>query len=142
MFNFIKTIPTTIIDFLKEFFIPEKDVLTNEFISIKDAFTAKYPTADLKFMEDLTNTQSAQLRSTSIDSITVGDVTIGINTSFILNKFYSIWGNYKTTFQSWISGFMYLLLGIYNYNQLLYALRGTTPIYGTQMSDSKQPQKK
>lgn len=89
-------------------------------------------------MEDLT--QSTRSISTkSVNPITVGNVTVGINTSFILDKFYSIWNNYKTTFQSWISGFMYLLLGIYNYNQLIYALRGSTFINNTQMSH-KPPQ--
>lgn len=144
--DFLLNLPKTLLEGFKsllEFlFVPSEDILTSNFTTLKDSFNSKFPNSNLEFLEELTtNNYSSNVIDVipyANNNLTIGSVVIPINTSFITDRFYSLWNNYKDVFQSWISGFSYLLLGIYNYSQILYAIRRSSPVSTTQPSPYKQ----
>ena len=129
IFNFIVEIPTLILDGLKKLFIPNQETLTAKLTAVRDAFSAKFPNANLDI---LNKTVDSSAGNTFVVNNTKY-VTIMGNTYEveILSVFYRFWNTYKDIFQGWISGFMYLLLAIFNYRQALYLIRGSSFIEGT-----------
>lgn len=83
--------------------------------------------SDLSELQNLTYATSELVNNSDLSAtVNVGGVSV---TSNIINMEYV--NSAKSTFHNWISGFIYILLAIYNYTQLLWLIRGSYPIGST-----------
>lgn len=129
IFNFIIKIPELILDGLKNLFIPNQETLTAKLTAIRDTFSSKFPNANLNILNRAVDSSSANtFVVNNTKYVTIMGKTYEVE---IMSVFYRFWNTYKDIFQGWISGFMYLLLAIFNYRQVLYLIRGSSPIEST-----------
>lgn len=109
-------------DLLKNLFVPSEDYLSNQFYNIKNDLENKLSyTSYIDLLEILEIDESGENISISLSDYSI---STGINVS--LNNFidFSIFDEYKNVYFSWIRGFTFVFLIIYNINQVYKLIRG------------------
>jgi len=124
----IVNLPSTIINGFKDLFttlfVPSNDYFTGTFGSVKEKAMNKFGVHDLNGLNQL-NVSESSPNDVSVTLIVSGVSFTGkiIDMSFI--------DKYRNTFKAWVGGFIAVLLIIYNYSQVLWLIRGTSPIVTT-----------
>ncbi|GFP78558.1 hypothetical protein [Clostridium fungisolvens] len=122
----IKDLPNLILDGLKNLlvslFVPSDNYFTNNFNSLKDSVSSKFGNSDLNELKQLGQVGGSVSTSMTAD-LKVGGVSF---TGKVVD--FSWIDKYIDTIHGWVAGLMGIMLLIYNYSQILWLIRGTSPI--------------
>lgn len=127
---------SNLLEFVKDIFIPKDNVLIDNYNSTLDYAKNKLNYADLSALNNLSS--SANALAVTQDNFVASFNLMGVKMSLPVVDM-SIVNSVKSIFQGWISGFIYILLAIYNYSQILWLIRGTHPIGSTPGSVNNAP---
>ena len=108
-------------DLLQGLFVPDENYFNSNIENLKTSLSAKIPYED--YIEMFETIQ--QVESGETISIDLGGYKVGNNT-FNFNNFidFSWITQYKTTWYAWVRGVIFVLLIIYNINQIMKLFRG------------------
>ncbi len=120
--NWFADFPTMLGDLLKLIYIPSEDFFSNQFDLIKSALQNKLSVDSFTGVMD-------SIKSASAGEMPNIEVTIMGHTATIIN--FDYFRNVKSTINSWIRGFMFVLLILYNYNMVYTIVRGGGIFSGT-----------
>lgn len=102
-------------------FVPEENYFNNKIDTIKSNISQKIPYQDyVDMFETVKQVESGQDISISLNNYKVG------NSNFNMPNFinFSWVTKYKSTWYSWVRGVLFILLIIYNINQVMKLFRG------------------
>lgn len=122
----IKNIPSAILDGLKDLllylFIPSEDYFTNEIDRLRACLEEVLPvTAVMTIVENIKTASAGDMPNVEIDYM-------GVHATIVNFDFFR---EYKPTINSWVRGFMFVLLAFYWLDQIYKLLRGTTLYSGS-----------
>ena len=113
---------------LKDLFVPEDDFFSDKINSLKDDLNSKIPIDNyIATLEEIENAGSTSTYSDDIPlSVDLNNYNLLDKIKITLNNFidFSIFSNYKDTWYSWVRVFIYIMLVIYNVNEIIKFLRG------------------
>ena len=113
---------------LKDLFVPEDDFFSDKINSLKDDLNYKIPIDNyIATLEEIENAGSTSTYSDDIPlSVDLNNYNLLDKIKITLNNFidFSIFSNYKDTWYSWVRVFIYIMLVIYNVNEIIKFLRG------------------
>lgn len=110
-------IPTAFMDLLKDLFIPDVNFWRNNFDSMEVIFLKKVGDGGITELNKMKSISESPWQDIEINVMGYRGV---IKVSVV--------NTIASTIRPWITGFFLLLLALYNYNQLYFAIRGTYPI--------------
>ena len=121
---------TGIKNLLIELFVPSDNYFVDRFEGIKTKAETRLGATNLDGLGDL----AREIKSDNIR----GELNVnGVSWYGSIVNF-DIVNEYKSIFQGWVFGFMMILLSIYNYSQVLWLIRGNTPISSTTAQISRK----
>lgn len=126
IFDTLLNLPQTILNLfevlLKGLFIPEDDYFPNKFNEVKFALVNKLGYDNyIEIFGDLENIEESNISSISLENYNVGGLNITISNFIDISKI----SYYRNIWFSWIRGVVFILLIIYNLNQIYKLIRGT-----------------
>ena len=127
IFDLLGDIPGMIGDvfsaLLQGLFIPENDYFSNKFNEVKLALINNLGYDEyINIFSDLENVNEGNINSINLENYKIGSLTINISNFKDISKI----SNYRDTWFSWVRGFIFVLLIIYNFNQIYKLIRGTS----------------
>ncbi len=108
-------------DLLQWLFVPDDNYFSNNIDSLKSSLSEKIPYEDyIDMFGDIENVEGGNTSNINLNGYTVAGKQFGLNNfinfSWILQ--------YKETWYSWARGIVFILLIIYNINQIMKLFRG------------------
>lgn len=126
IFELLGKIPELIVDvfsvLLQGLFIPENEYFPNKFNEVKTALIGKLGyDGYIEIFGDLENVNEGNFNFISLENYKVGDITINVSNFIDISRI----SKYRDTWFSWVRGVTFILLIIYNFNQIYKLIRGT-----------------
>lgn len=106
---------------LQNLFVPEEDYFFNKINDMKIKISQKIPYQDyVDMFETVKQVESGKDISISLNNYKIGNMNVN------MSKFidFSWVSKYKNTWYSWVRGFVFVFLIIYNINQVIKLFRG------------------
>ena len=121
--NFLgKKIVELIGDLFNFLFIPEDDYFSNKFNEVKSALIHKLGYDNyIEIFGNLENINEGNINSISLENYKLGSLIINFSNFIDISKI----SNYRETWFTWVRGVTFILLIIYNFNQIYKLIRGT-----------------
>lgn len=121
---------------LKTLFIPSDDYFQNHFNTIKSKlYTRLSVTSYEALFNDVRNAKVGVFDDIKISSYKVGNSNISLDTTIVDSKPIN---DAKPWYYPWVRGTVFILLIVYNYNQIYKLIRGTDMVsVGTTVSNMK-----
>lgn len=117
LLGLISNLMKALMSLLLTLFVPRGDFFPEQFNKLEVAFTGAVGDSGIDFLNQIRNVTASPWQDLEF-------TVMGYRGSIKLSVVQSI----ADTVRPWIVGFFSLLLGLYNYNQLYFAIRGVYPI--------------
>ena len=102
-------------------FVPDDDYFSSNIDTLKSNLSAKIPYEDyINIFGSIENVESGNTSNVNLNGYTVGGKNFSLNNFINLNWILQ----YKETWYSWARGIIFILLIIYNINQIMKLFRG------------------
>ena len=127
-YTLIELLYDLLVTVFKYLFVPDDDYFSSYFESLQNRLNEVFPFYD--YLEQL---EEVETNSTDIStSITISGISIfgqSISSSDYIDL--SIFNNYKETWYTWCRVFIYILLVLYNINEVIKLMRGVNAFNGS-----------
>ena len=102
-------------------FVPDDDYFSSNIDTLKSSLSEKIPYEDyINIFGSIENVESGNTSNVNLNGYTVGGKNFSLNNFINLNWILQ----YKETWYSWARGIIFILLIIYNINQIMKLFRG------------------